>query len=74
MLMFQNIKQKNDFNSVQFVLQFHYWNQRAYERWLISVPGVACLFPKSGRSGNLKYVRVRELQHTSHKGRDVYYI
>ena len=32
MLMLQNIKQKNDFISVEFVLQFHYWNQRAYER------------------------------------------
>ena len=30
--MLQNIKQKNDFNSVEFVLQFHYWHQRAYER------------------------------------------
>ena len=74
MLMLQNIKQKNDFISAEFVLQFHYWNQRAYERWLISVPGVGCLFSKSGRSCNLKFVRVRWLQHTPHKGRDVYYI
>ena len=36
--------------------------------------GVACLRPKSERSDNLKYIRVRKLQYTSHKGWDVHYI